>query len=246
MRRVEPSAQALIGDLVSSESSRQITLAELVRDRLDSMPEDLEVLDLGCGGGRSLDFFCQIRPEARWTGVDVESSPEVDARRRTDGRFVSFDGVNLPFEDASFDLVYSNQVFEHVRHPEALLTEVRRVLRPSGRFIGSTSHLEPYHSLSYASFTPWGFTVLLREAGLEPVSLHPGIDGLTLVMRRLLGRPRFMSRYFRVESPLNSMIEWKGRLTRRSIVDRNLEKLQFCGQFRFEARASARGEADVA
>lgn len=236
---MEPSLHQLIGDFVSSDSSRQVSLAALVRARIPSMPVRLDVLDLGCGGGRSQDFFRQLRPEAEWTGVDVESSPEVDARRRSDGRFVTFDGIHLPFEDGSFDLVYSNQVLEHVRHPEALLAEVRRVLRPNGRFLGSTSHLEPYHSLSYTCFSPWGFTVLLRGAGLKPLRLHPGIDGLTLILRRLLGRPRFMSRYFRVESPLNTLLEWTGRLGRRSVAERNLSKLQYCGQFRFEAEVAS-------
>jgi ubiquinone/menaquinone biosynthesis C-methylase UbiE len=39
---------------------------------------------------------------------------------------VTFDGVNLPFGDDDFDLVYCKQVLEHVRHPEPLLAEVGR------------------------------------------------------------------------------------------------------------------------
>ena len=134
------------------------------------------VLDLGCGTGSSIDLFKRILPGSAWTGVDIEASPEVNGRTRTDGTFVSYDGEYLPFEDASFDLVF----FEHLRFPEKLLAEVTRVLAPGGRFIGSTSALEPHHSYSYWCFTPWGFRVLLEDAGMKLERMAPGIDSLTL------------------------------------------------------------------
>ena len=75
------------------------------------------LLDLGCGDGRALDVLPAIAPGLDYTGVDIETSPEVDSRTRSDARFVTYDGVALPFADASFDAVYSSQVFEHIRHP---------------------------------------------------------------------------------------------------------------------------------
>ncbi len=103
------------------------------------------MLDLGCGIGTSVDYFRAQDPEVQWTGLDLADSREVAQRTRTDARFASFDGVTVPFADESFDLVYCKQVLEHVRHPAALLTETRRVLRAGGAFAGSTSQLEPYH-----------------------------------------------------------------------------------------------------
>lgn len=233
-----PNPSLLLGDVVSETTSRQLTMGAFLRERLETLKLGPRVLDLGCGEGKSVDLFRSIDPEVAWVGVDIEASPEVCQRRRTDARFVTFDGVQLPFEDDAFDVVFSHQVLEHVERPAELLREVRRVLRPGGRFIGSTSHLEPYHSFSYFNFSPWGLRRILEGAGFRVVRLHPGMDALTLIGRRLLGRPRWMSRYFRVESPLNRCLELLGILTRRPIRARNVSKLQYCGQFRFEATPS--------
>ncbi len=44
----------------------------------------------------------------------------------------------LPFADASFDLITSNMVFEHLARPDAALSEIRRVLKPGGHVIFHT------------------------------------------------------------------------------------------------------------
>lgn len=194
------------------------------------------VLDLGCRSGVSLDLFQRVAPHARWIGVDIEHSPEVDARTRADGEFRTYDGVNIPADAASIDLVYSRQVFEHVRHPEPLLSDIRRVLKPGGSFIGSTSHLEPYHSYSYWNFTPFGFKRLVEAAGLQVVELRPGIDGIALVTRAYRDNDASMNRWFAEESPLNQQIDEWARTNNKSVQQAAFRKLSFCGQFCFWVR----------
>ncbi len=223
-------------DVVATERAAQVYVDDVVAVRVAEMEPVKAVLDLGCGAGGSVDLFRRIAPDARYFGVDIESSPEVSARTRTDGTFLSYDGVHLPFDDGQFDLVFARQVFEHVRHPELLLAEVRRVLRPEGFLVGSTSHLEPYHSYSFWNFTPFGFRTIAEDAGLEVVRLSPGIDGLTLVLRRAAGRRKFFNRFWRSESPLNRYIEFRHRRNGRSETQINLTKLDLCGQFVFELR----------
>ena len=75
--------------------------------------------------------------------------------------------------------------------------------------------------------------MIAQDAGLRVVAIHPGIDSLTLIWRGLLGRPKFFSRFWRVESPLNWLIRFVGRIARHSTAKTNVQKLQFCGQFLF-------------
>jgi SAM-dependent methyltransferase len=194
------------------------------------------VLDLGCGAGDSVEQFRNVNPAVRWVGVDVESSPEVAARRRTDASFVVFDGVSLPFDDASFDAVYCKQVLEHVRAPAPLLASVARVLRPGGLFAGSTSHLEPFHSYSTWNYTPYGLSLLLEEAGLAVVEMRPGIDALAVLVNRGVGMRSWTRRWWRVESPLNRVASAYGRARRLSPRQVNALRLVLCGQFTFLAR----------
>jgi SAM-dependent methyltransferase len=233
--------EELLQQAVPADHARQ-TLAETYIERAAGRPEDgpWRVLDLGCGTGSSVDRFRARDPDVRWVGIDVPGSREAGERTRTDAEFATFDGVSLPFESGSFDLVYCKQVLEHVRHPGPLLHDVQRVLVPGGAFAGSTSQLEPFHSLSMWNYTPVGFGALLEEAGLQLVELRPGIDGLTLIGRRLAGRgprrDRAWGRWWGDRSPLNRALDGYGRLRRLDPRALNATKLLFCGQFAFLAR----------
>lgn len=193
------------------------------------------MLDLGCGAGDSVANFRARDPDVEWVGLDVPGSPEARERTRRDARFETFNGISMPFADESFDLVYCKQVLEHVRHPEPLLAEVRRVLAPGGWFAGSTSQLELYHSLSLWNYTPVGFVELLRAAGLHSVELRPGIDGLTIIAWRLAGGHRFFHRWWERESPLNRTLNACARVLGADTRTLNTTKLLFCGQFAFLA-----------
>ena len=194
------------------------------------------VVDLGCGPGQSVDVFRTLVPEVRWLGVDVAESPEVATRTRRDAEFATFDGVNVPVEDDSVDLVFCKQALEHVRQPAPLLHDVARALAPGGWLAGSTSQLEPFHSLSLWNFTPYGLTQMLEQAGLDVVELRPCIDGLTLVVQRGLGMPRYFDRWWAHESPLNRFTNLFARAARLDVQGANAIKLLLCGQFCFLAR----------
>jgi SAM-dependent methyltransferase len=227
----------LLGDVVPADHARQ-TLADRYVEREIGRPAQgpWRVLDLGCGAGESVALFRARDPEVHWVGLDVPASPEARERTRRDARFETYDGMSMPFEDGAFDLVYCKQVLEHVRHPDPLLAEVHRVLAPGGWFAGSTSQLELYHSLSLWNYTPLGMVRLLEEAGLRPIELRPGIDGLTIIAWRLAGGHRFFHRFWGRESPLNVLLNVSGRALRADTRTLNATKLLFCGQFAFLAQ----------
>jgi hypothetical protein len=64
----------------------------------------------------------------------------------------------------------------------------------------------------------------------------PGIDGPTLIARRLLRGAKWFDRWWARRSPLNSMLDGVSRVLRWDAEDRNAIKLQFCGQYAFVAR----------
>lgn len=90
--------------------------------------EGRRILDLGCGKGR---FAARLRSAgARVVGLDLSASMLAAAsgldRVRASAR-------RLPFADGTFDAVVAVEVFEHMAAIDAVLVEVRRVLRPGGR-----------------------------------------------------------------------------------------------------------------
>lgn len=237
----------LLYEFLSDETSRQThSLQEALRV-LKSAPGDgagLTVLDLGCGEGTTYDAFSARDRKILWVGLDIADSPEVSAHPRQALPFCTYDGVQIPLSGDSIDMVYSRQVFEHVRHPEALLNEVQRVLRPGGVLVGSTSHLEPFHSRSFWNYTPYGFCVLLCDAGFNDVQVRPGIDSITLIARRCLSYVKFArlcEPFSKIESPMNLFLELALRLLGQPVKRRNAFKLLFAGQFCFSARK--RGDA---
>lgn len=234
-------AYRLLHSTLPNDHARQMTAEKLVTELMPGT-DDIRILDVGCGAGVSIDLFRGIAAarssRIEWHGVDIDDSPEVRQRTRSDGEFRTFDGVVLPYEDASFDIIYSDQVFEHVRHPDALMLDIARVLKPEGLFLGSVAYLEPFHSYSIFNFTPYGLLQVCKDAGLSVVALRPGVDGWTLLLRHILRRPPFFRFFQERMSPLNALIEAGGRVVGLSPRHRNYIKLQYCGQFCFVATLS--------
>lgn len=232
-----PTFNELLADCLPRDHSLQFT-AEDYLDRVFSEKQQIKhSLDLGCGNlTHSLPRFKQHDPSIQWVGLDVGTFADLSDDDRGQGVFLSYNGISMPFPAESFDLIYCRQVLEHVEEPRALLQEVKRILKPDGIFIGSTSHLEPYHAYSTFNYTPYGFLRLIEQVGLQLVEIRPSIDGLTLIVRRLLRQPAFFYRWWRVPSPLNRAIDVAGVVLHKDPAWINGVKLLFCGQFSFLIR----------
>jgi SAM-dependent methyltransferase len=83
------------------------------------------------------------------------------------------DGQRMPFASASFDTALALEVLEHVRDPEACLTEIARVLRPGGALLLTVPFVAPLHQwpFDYLRFTPRGVEALLERHGFSVESL---------------------------------------------------------------------------
>jgi SAM-dependent methyltransferase len=85
------------------------------------------VLEVGAGVGRQLAALSRATGMA--VGVDVPASTY---HPNQSGNLAYYDGVNLPFADNSFDVIYSSNTMEHVLNEPDLHNELKRVLRPAG------------------------------------------------------------------------------------------------------------------
>lgn len=96
------------------------------------------VLEIGCGTGAFAERMTADNPDATVIAVDQSARlVELTAERGVDARLA--DAQDLPFADDSFDLVAALWMLYHLPDLDRGLAEVRRVLRPGGRFLAVTN-----------------------------------------------------------------------------------------------------------
>jgi SAM-dependent methyltransferase len=104
----------------------------------------LDVLDIGCGSGGITVDLVRRHDAGRVVGIDVEVPVCDHARRRVERAGVA-DRVDirlvepgpLPFDDGSFDVVFSKDSIVHIADKETMCHDVFRLLRPGGWFVAS-------------------------------------------------------------------------------------------------------------
>ena len=92
------------------------------------------VLDLGCRSGAFTRHFLEGNEVV---GLDVDRGALAKAAELGIETVVGDVEEPLLFPDSSFDVVVAGELLEHLRFPDALVAEARRVLRPGGVFVGS-------------------------------------------------------------------------------------------------------------
>lgn len=117
--------------------------------------DTLEILDIG--GER--DFYKEYFPNSHKITLNI------DPKRKPD---VVGDAHDLSqFKENQFDLVLMIAVMEHLKDPEKVVREVKRVLKPGGKFIFTTVFIFPIHDApgDYWRFTYFGLKELLERNG---------------------------------------------------------------------------------
>ncbi len=166
-------------------------------DELGLRPGD-RVLDVGAGFGRHV-YEC-ARQGAHAVALDY-AADEVATTRNTLGAMVAAgeispesspgvlrgDATRLPFPDATFDVVITSEVLEHITDDTAAIREMARVLRPGGRFAASVPARWPetinwrlsdeYHAPAAVGghvriYSQVELTAKLRAAGLNVTGGH--------------------------------------------------------------------------
>lgn len=160
------------------------------------------VLEIGCGSGRYALRVAETQ-RCRVVGVDINSAGIETANRLAADRNVSTQvhfeicdvSKPLPFADAQFDAVFSNDVLCHIPGREALLRELFRVLANGGRFLFSDAlvigglisqeEIETRSSIGYFVFSPPGKNEeLIEQAGFRLESANDTTKNAASIAKR--------------------------------------------------------------
>ena len=146
------------------------------RQLLLSAPTDgrqLRVLDLGCGAGTPTKLLMKNESKYYVTGADL--SEQALASYVTDTRRggVQLDAQNLPFANASFDVVVSDDVIEHLVDTDSYAREILRVLDRQGWLFLSTPNLAAWFNRIGLLF---GLQPAFSEVSFEKIFGRPGDD----------------------------------------------------------------------
>lgn len=142
---------------------------EALKSEISSFPK---VLDVGCGEGTRLS---QLLGDRSGTGLDASQEAVSLAKKQYPRhKFLVGLGEELPFVDASFDLVYSAFAIEHCQSPEKFITEMIRVCRPGGKiFIFAPNYGSPNRRSPVSLLDPLS---KLCEGFIKDLFPHPGLD----------------------------------------------------------------------
>ncbi|PIF31374.1 ubiquinone/menaquinone biosynthesis C-methylase UbiE [Flavobacterium sp. 9] len=143
-----------------------------------------EVLDSGCGSMPYKEIILSNQKVKNYVGLDIESSLDYEGVRPD----FFWDGKVMPFEDASFDVVFSTEVLEHVPNPDQYLTEVKRVLKPGGMFFFTVPFLMSLHEVphDYYRYTPFALEMIFKRVGFTSIKINP-MGGYNAALAQMLG-----------------------------------------------------------
>lgn len=158
-------------------------------DQTDALKRDDKVLEIGCGIGSVV--FELSKQGFDITGTDISSEAiSYGLKKYGDVRLEVQPAETLPYDDESFDVVLSFDLFEHIAQIDRHVSEVRRVLRPSGFYLFQTPN--KYSNAIYE--TLWTKSLQWRR-------YHPSLHSPGQLRRRLAGHG-FETRFIKM-NPIN-------------------------------------------
>lgn len=139
--------------------------------------------------GKTLDVGCGTKPYMHLYKSNEYVGLEIDTPQNREAKKADFyyDGNIFPFDDASFDSLVANEVFEHVFNPDEFLNELFRILKPGGMILLTMpfvwdEHEQPYDFARYSSF---GIKALLEKHGFEIIDQRKSTDDIRVIFQLL-------------------------------------------------------------
>jgi len=201
----------LITPLEQNKHVRNIPLLRMIGN-----VQGKRVLDVGSSQGLVMD---ELKAAALAVCLDL-ARPYLRVARERGHRTVQADAEALPFQSDTFDVVICSDVLEHVLDVEAVIKQVRRVLKPDGTFFALVpweedlgkykafegtyefTHLRSFDDETIRKFFQ-GFRIVRRRGVVPNVERPPHLKILDAL-------PRFVNGLFRLAG-VESLEEWFGR-----------------------------------
>ncbi|MDY0383104.1 methyltransferase domain-containing protein [Trichlorobacter sp.] len=142
------------------------------------------VLDVGCGRMPYKTLISSYDGITGYIGLDIEN-PGYQTHSKPD---LFWDGVRIPLADNSVDCVIATELFEHVPDLEAMLREIKRVLRPGGSIFFTVPFLWPLHDMPQdeCRYTPFSLRKIFERAGYSDTTIS-ALGGWDASLAQMLG-----------------------------------------------------------
>jgi len=127
------------------------------------------VLDVGCGFMPYRKLIESNRQVEKYIGMDLEQ-PTYYGEVEPD---LKWNGEKIPLEDESVDCAMATEFLEHYAEPEKVLSEIRRVLKPGGRFYATVPFIWNLHEIPFDEYryTPYSLERHFVNAGYKNVKI---------------------------------------------------------------------------
>lgn len=130
-RFTEHSGHMKLQPLRESVQPNEVFVDWLNKATGDRARRDVRVLDLGCGRGGTVAWLVEQGWDAH--GIDVDARYIEQGLEMLGDRLIAVSGGRNPHPDGAFDIVISDQVFEHLPDLSSVAAETARVTKPGGR-----------------------------------------------------------------------------------------------------------------
>ena len=183
------------------------TITDIESEILKSLKDlkGLNILEVGAGTGRTALSIAQKGAHVYIIDISDESLKKVSQLKEKYNipiNIIQADGLNTPFEDNFFDLVYHQGLLEHFRNPYPLLIENKRILKKNGYLLVDVPQkFHIYTLIKHAAmifnkwfagwereFTPNQLIRMVKQLNMCPVRLYGdwARPGIVYRMLRLL------------------------------------------------------------
>jgi len=134
------------------------------------------LLDCGCGRGEHLAGFKALGLDV--VGIDRSRLAKNEITSFLPVHFLDLENDDFPFPDESFDCVFCKSIIEHLKNPQHMLFQIRRVLKKNGKLVVMTPDWQSNYKWFYNDYThvrPYtepGLKDLLAASGFSAVRIE--------------------------------------------------------------------------